>query len=167
MSEKQQNATVTTSERAFMMERVFDAPRELVFDAFSKAEHLKHWWGPKDWTLPVCTIDFRPGGVWHYCMKSPDGQYEAWGKAVYQEIVRPERIVYTDYFSDAEGNINEDLPQTVGTVEFIEQGGKTKVAMRAEYPTHEDLQKVLDMGMEEGIRQTWDRLAAHLAKQTG
>ncbi len=98
-------------ERVLVLERVFDALRELVFKMFKEPEHLKHWWGPRGWELPVCSVDFRPGGVWHYCMKCVDrnqGQFygmESWGKGIYKEISEPERISYTDYFSDAEGTI--------------------------------------------------------------
>jgi len=147
------------------LERVFDAPRELVFRVFSEAEHLKRWWGPRGWELPVCRVDFRPGGVWHYCMKCVDESqgdffgFESWGKAVYKEIVRPERIVYVDYFSDAEGNVNEELPSATSTLLFEELGGKTKLTCHAAYASPEELQKVIDMGMLQGIGETWDRMS--------
>lgn len=151
-----------------ILERVFAAPQELVFKAFSEAEHLKHWWGPRGWTLTVCNVDFRPEGVWHYCMKCMDknqGDFygmESWGKAVYQEIVEPEKIVYVDYFSDAEGDINEQLPPSTITTTFTEQDGKTKVVSRAEFASKEAVETVVKMGMEQGIKETWDRLAEHL-----
>lgn len=151
-------------ERILVLERVFDAPRELVFQMFKEPEHLKRWWGPKGWEIPVCTVDFRPGGVWHYCMKCVDpnqGEFygmEAWGKGVYREIVEPERIIYNDYFSDAEGNVNDDLPTSLITMEFIDLGGKTKLVNRSEYVSAEALQNVMDMGMLQGITETWDRL---------
>lgn len=154
-----------------ILERVFNAPRELVFQAFSEAEHLKHWWGPSGWELPVCNVDFRPGGVWHYCMKCVDknqGDFygmESWGKAVYEEIAAPEKIVYVDYFSDAEGNENETMPSTHVTLTFEEFEGKTKLVNVGRYASAEALQTVLDMGMEQGISETWDRLEAHLQSQ--
>ncbi|MDT3425364.1 uncharacterized protein YndB with AHSA1/START domain [Paenibacillus forsythiae] len=164
------NEMITRVEgQELVLERVFDAPRELVFKAFSEAEHLKHWWGPRGWTLPVCSIDFRPGGVWHYCMKCVDekqGDFygmESWGKAVYREIAAPERIVYTDYFSDAEGNVAEGMPSSDITMEFIEQDGKTKVISRGRFESAEALKTVMDMGMEQGITETWDRLEEYLA----
>src|SRR5690349_5790754 len=89
-------------DRTLVLERVFNAPRELVFKMFKDPEHLKHWWGPKGWELPVCKMDFRKDGVWHYCMKCTDqkqGEYfgmESWGKGVYKEISEPEKIIYTD-----------------------------------------------------------------------
>ncbi|MEQ2528218.1 SRPBCC domain-containing protein [Bacillaceae bacterium CLA-AA-H227] len=152
-----------------ILEREFDAPKELVFKAFSEPEHLKQWWGPSGWTVPVCNVDFRPGGVWHYCMKCVDenqGEFfgmESWGKGVYEEIIQDEKIVYRDYFSDAEGNEAEGMPSTRVTLLFEEQDGKTKLINRAEYDSSEALKTVLDMGMEQGITETWDRLEEHLA----
>lgn len=145
----------------FQMERVFDAPRELVFKAYSDPEYLKQWWGPKGWTLPVSNMDFRPGGTWHYCMRGPGGE-ESWGKAVYREIVAPERIVYSDYFSDAEGNTVAGLPESTATVLFTDHNGKTKVTARVQFASAEDLQTILDMGMSEGMGETFDRLADYL-----
>ncbi|WP_409291344.1 SRPBCC domain-containing protein [Peribacillus sp. SCS-37] len=154
-----------------ILEREFDAPGELVFKAFTEAEHLKQWWGPRGWELTVCNIDFREGGTWHYCMKCMDknqGDFygmESWGKAVYEEIVDGEKIVYVDYFSDAEGNEADGLPSTRSILAFEEQDGRTRVVNRAEYNTAEELQKVLDMGMEQGITETWDRLAEYVVSK--
>lgn len=167
MSEDKMKSRVE-GERVLVLERVFDAPRALVFAMYSQAEHLQNWWGPRGWELPVCEVDFRPGGVWHYCMKCVDkaqGDFygmESWGKAVYEEIVDPERIVYTDSFSDAGGNTNEEMPSTKVTVTFVELGAQTRLISRAEYVTPEALKKVMDMGMLEGITQTWDRLEEQL-----
>jgi uncharacterized protein YndB with AHSA1/START domain len=153
-----------------VLERVFNAPQALVFKAYTDAEHLKHWWGPRGWEVPYCKVDFRVGGVWHYMMKCMDknqGDYygmESWGKGIYKEIAEPKKIGYTDYFSDKDANINEDLPSTDVTVEFIEENGKTKIVSRAKYVSPEALKQVMDMGMLEGITQTWDRLEEHLAK---
>jgi uncharacterized protein YndB with AHSA1/START domain len=163
------NKMITKVEgRELTLERVFDAPRELVFQAFSEAEHLKQWWGPRGWTLTVCDIDFRPGGVWHYCMKCMDknqGDFygmESWGKAVYEDIVKSEKIVYVDYFSDAEGTESAEMPSTDVTLTFVEFEGKTKLINRGVYASPEALKTVLDMGMEQGIAETWDRLDEHL-----
>ena len=142
--------TISHSERVFMAERVFDAPRERVFAAFSQSEHLKQWWGPKRWTLPVSKMDFRAGGSWHYCMKGPEGE-ESWGKALYHEVVAPERIVYTDYFSDADGNVVAGLPPA-----------KITLTVTGVYTTAAELEQVLAMGMVEGFSETWDRLEEYL-----
>jgi uncharacterized protein YndB with AHSA1/START domain len=87
---------------------------------------------------------------------------ESWGKAVYKRIVEPESIAYTDYFSDADGNENEALPSTEVTIDFIDLGGKTKIVSRSAYVSAEALQKVMDMGMLQGITETWDRLEERL-----
>ncbi|TVY08848.1 SRPBCC domain-containing protein [Paenibacillus cremeus] len=164
------NAMISSVEndRVLVLERVFHAPRELVFKMFKEAEHLKHWWGPRGWELSACTVDFRPGGIWHYCMKCIDpnqGSFfgmESWGKAVYKEIVEPEKLVYTDYFSDAEGNSNDAMPSTNVEMEFIDLGGQTKLVSRSVYVSAEALKTVMDMGMLQGITETWDRLEERL-----
>lgn len=167
MTENRMNSTVE-NDKVLVLERVFDAPRDLVFRMFKEPEHLAQWWGPRGWELPVCTVDFRPGGTWHYCMRCTDrnqGDFygmESWGKAVYEEILEPERISYTDYFSDADGNENEAMPSTDVTLEFLDLGGKTKLVSRAEYASAEALKTVLDMGMLQGITETWDRLEERL-----
>ena len=158
------------SGRILVLERTFEAPRELVFRMFGECEHLERWWGPRGWDLPVCEMDFRPGGVWHYCMKCVDESQgelygmESWGKQVYREIVEPERIVYVDYFSDAEGNVNDGMPATEGALELMELAGKTKIVNRSEYVSEEALKTVMDMGMLQGITETWDKLEERLAE---
>jgi uncharacterized protein YndB with AHSA1/START domain len=157
------------NERVLVLERVFNAPRDLVFKMFKEPEHVKHFWGPRGWEVPYCKIDFRPGGVWHYCMKCVDKKQEkfygmeAWGKAVYKEIDEPTKFVYTDFFSDAQGNINDALPTTIITMELVALGGSTtKLVSRGEYVSAEALKTVMDMGMLQGITETWDRLEEHL-----
>lgn len=159
----QSDQEVVTGERELVLTRTFDAPRELVFAAYSSCEHLSNWWGPRAWPMEECTMDFRVGGVWHYCLRGPNEGDESWGKAVFDEIVEPERIAYTDAFSDSEGNVNEQMPQTKSSVELTDVDGRTRLTLRAEYPTPEDLEQVLEMGMEAGITETLDRLEEHLA----
>ncbi len=159
-----QNNAATLTDRTFVVERVFNAPRELVFEAFSKPEHLKQWWGPKGWTLPVCELDFRPGGTWLYCMRGPGGE-ESWGKAVYRDIQPPEKITYTDNFVDSDGNVLEGTPQLQITVSFEALEDETKVISRTVFGSAEELKRVLDMGMEAGLNETWDRLEAFLAQE--
>jgi len=152
--------------KQFIVERVFDAPRTLVFQAFTQAEHLVHWWGPKGWTLPICKLDFREGGTWHYCMKGPAGE-ESWGKAIYHEIHAPEYFTYEDYFSDADANVAEGMPGMNIRMEFIAQpDGKTKIVSIAQFKSVEDIEQVLAMGMVEGLTQTWDRLEEFLTSAT-
>ena len=152
------------NDNVLVLERTFNAPRELVFKMYKDPEHLKRWWGPRGWEVPFCTVDFRPGGVWLYCMKCVDknqGDFfgmESWGKAVYKEIVEPEKIDYVDYFCNSEGTVNPDMPSTDATLEFIDEGGKTKLVSRSTYVSAEALKTVMDMGMLQGITETWDRL---------
>ena len=155
---------VETGDRDLVMSRVFDAPRGIVFKAFSTTEALEQWWGPKGWTLPVSNLDFRPGGTWHYCMRGPSGE-ESWGLSTYSEIVEGERIVYTDAFSNAEGAVAEGMPQMQVTIEFADEGGRTRVTSTTEFASAEELKQVLDMGVVEGATQTWDRLEQYLASK--
>lgn len=161
------------NDRILVLERVFEAPRGRVFAMFEEPEHLVHWWGPRGWELPVCEVDFRPGGIWHYCMKCVDpnqGEFygmETWGKAVYQEIDAPERLVYTDHFSDAEGNEDDTMPATEVTMRFVDLGGRTRIVSRSEYASADALRAVLDMGVLQGITQTWDRLEERLDGTAG
>lgn len=155
------------SDREFVISRTFNAPRPLVWQAWSNCEHLQHWWAPAGWSVPVCKMDFRVGGVWHYCMKGPmpDGsEVESWGHTVFREIVEPERIVSVDAFADAAGKVNEGLPAMVVTVSFGELAGQTSVTSRAEFATAADLETVIQMGMEEGMSQSWDQLDAYLVQ---
>lgn len=153
---------VETRDRELVITRTFGAPRELVFEAYSSCEHLKHWWGPRTWPMAECAMDFRVGGVWHYCLRGPNEGDESWGRAVFEEIVEPERIAYSDAFSDAEGTVDEAMPQTESVVELADIDGRTLLTLRATYPTPEALQQVLDMGMVAGMTETLDRLDEHV-----
>lgn len=154
---------VETRGSTLILTRQFDAPRQKVFKAHSDCEHLKHWWGPRQWPLTYCKMDFRAGGKWHFCMTGPDG-VESWGLVIYKEIKEPEYFVYDDHFSDKEGNKNTEFPSTTVRTEFTEQDGKTTVRSIANYSSPEDLQKILGMGMEAGVTETFDRLEEYLAK---
>lgn len=153
---------VDKSERRMIVERVFDAPRELVWKAFTEADALAKWWGPREWNTTNSKLDLKVGGEWLYCMTGPDGT-ESWGKATYTEITPPERLVYEDAFSDASGGVNPDMPVMVISYEFTEQDGKTKVRSVAEFASAEQMQQVLEMGIVQGLTETWDRLGEYLA----
>jgi uncharacterized protein YndB with AHSA1/START domain len=148
------------SDREVIITRAFAAPREKVFEAWTTPEHLMRWWGPPTWPLVKCTLDLRPGGVWHYCMGGPDGA-EAWGRAVYSEIAPPERLCFTDAFSDAQGSVIP--PESSAVVTFRSEDGGTLVAIHTTYASPADLQTVLDMGMEEGMGQALGQLEDVLA----
>lgn len=155
------------SDREFVFMRTFAAPRELVWQAWTQCEHLQQWWAPAGWSVPVCKMDFRVGGTWHYCMKGPmpDGtEAESWGLTVYQEIVKPERIVALDQFADAEGNVSAEMPKMLNTIAFTSVDGQTKVSNLFEVATAADLETLVSMGMEEGMTQSWDQLDVLLAQ---
>lgn len=155
MAARSSVATVTT-ERELVIMRIFDAPRPLVFKAWTEPEHLVHWWGPKGFTLPTCTMDFRLGGAYRFRMRGPGGD-DHWLQGVYREIVEPERLVFTYAWADAEGKPGHE---TLVTVTFAEYNGKTKLTLHqavfesvAVYNDHES-----------GWTACLDRLAAYLAK---
>jgi uncharacterized protein YndB with AHSA1/START domain len=137
------------------MEREFAAPQALVFKAWTQREHLMKWWGPPTWPLDYCTVDLRPGGTWHYRMRGPEGE-EAWGKAIYTTIEPSGRLAYADYFSDAEG---AEIPPGMKTdMTFEDHGAKTLVRGVTTFASREDRDKVLEMGMIEGMSESLDRL---------
>ncbi len=163
--------------RDFVISRVFDAPRELVWSAFTDPERMKHWWGPKGFTVIASKMDLRPGGSYHYGMKAPDGT-PMWGKFVYREIAPPERMVLVNSFSDEAGGITRHplsptWPlQLLSTFIFEEQpGGKTQFTLRwAAYDATAEEQKTFDAShdsMRQGWGGTMEQLAAYLAKETG
>jgi uncharacterized protein YndB with AHSA1/START domain len=144
-------------EHGFVVERTFNAPRALLFQVFTQPEHLKRWWAPQPYTIPTCTIDLRPGGIWHYSMRSPDGQ-EHWARSVYREIMPPEKLVYTSTFADEHANPIEGVPEHLITIIFTEEAGKTKATAYIQFSSAEALQVAFDMGMQQGMNMTWDSL---------
>ena len=161
----QQNSdspTTLPTDNELVYSRVFNAPRALVWKAWSQAEHLAQWWGPEGWTLPVCEIDFKPGGKWFYAMQGPEGEM-GYAGATYQEIVEPERIVYVDYFADEKGNQVADLPETHVTITFTENAGKTTMSYLLRFAKTEDRDTIMQMGMEYGFKDSLERLVKHLS----
>lgn len=153
---------VESKGRELIIERVFDASPELMFEVWSSCEHLKHWWGPKEWPMVECTMDFQVGGVWHFCLRGPNEGDESWAIAVYKEIDKPKKIVYQDNFSDKDGNINEEMPGMLVTVEFHAHNGKTRVDSTTLFDTPETRKKVVEMGVVEGMSSSMERLDEYL-----
>ncbi len=123
--------------RELVITRIFDAPRELVWKTWTEPGRVRRWWGPKGFSAPVCKSDFRVGGTYLYCMRSPLGR-DYWSTGVFREIVRPERIVATDSFADEKGNVvpatyygmSQAFPlEMLVTVTFEELGGETKLTL--------------------------------------
>ena len=147
---------VTTSgEREVVMTRVFDAPRDLVFDAFSKPELLKRWFGPRGWSLVVCEVDLRIGGGFRFVLRGPDGR-DMGMRGTYREIVRPERSVHAESFDDFPG-------ESIVTAVFTETGGKTTLTATVQYESKEVRDAVLKSGMEHGAAESYDKLAELIA----
>ena len=169
----QKLAEMSAREGELVIARTFNAPRDLVFKAWSEAEHLAEWWGPKGFSMGVTKLDFRPGGTFHYSMRSPDGQ-EMWGKFVYEEIAAPERIVYISSFSDAEGKVTRHpmAPtwplETRSELTFSEDDGRTLLVLRGG-PQHatEEERKTFEGALKNvqgGFKGTFDQLEEYLAK---
>ena len=146
-------------EHELVVTRVFDAPRELVFKAWTDPKIVAQWWGPHRFTNPVCELDPRPGGAIRIHMRGPDGTvYPMTG--VYQEVVEPERIVFTSAALDASGNA---MFEVLTTVTFAEEGGKTKQILRTRVIKSTAEAAPYLAGMEAGWTQSLDRLTAYLA----
>jgi len=142
-----------------VLTRIFDAPRELVFKAWTDPKRVAEWWGPRGFTNPVCELDGRPGGAIRIHMRGPDGTvYPMTG--VYQEVVEPERIVFTSAALDAAGNLMFELPTTMT---FAEQGGKTKQILRVRVIKSTAQAATYLAGMEAGWTQSLERLASYVA----
>lgn len=138
VSKATSNPEKKSGERELVIARLFDAPRQLVWKAWTDPEHLMKWWGPKSFTAPVCKMDFRVGGKYLFCMRSPEGQ-DFWSTGVYREIVPLEKIVCTDSFADENGNIVPasqygmpgDWPEELlVTITFEDEDGKTKMTLK-------------------------------------
>jgi len=154
------SAAAKSAERAIVIERVFDAPRSLVFKAWTDSERLARWWGPKGFTNPVCEIDARPGGAIRIVMRTPNGaEYPM--KGVFREITDPERLVFTNIAIDAAGNL---LIDGLTTVTFAEHGGKTKLTLHASALALNAIAAAMLEGMHAGWSESLDRLAEYLAK---
>jgi uncharacterized protein YndB with AHSA1/START domain len=142
----------TLSETEISMTRLFDAPRELVFEAMSKPEHIKEWWGRlgEGYSVPVCEVDFRVGGKWRFVNRHPKGDAAFHGE--YLEIDVPGRIVFTEIY--------EAFPDTVSVVtsELMEEAGKTRFKAVVRYPSLLVLDEVIKSGMARGAGISYDRL---------
>jgi uncharacterized protein YndB with AHSA1/START domain len=151
--------TKPPAERQLTITRVFDAPRELVFKAWTDAKHLAQWWGPKGFTNPVCDMDARVGGLLRMHMRAPDGTVYPM-KGEIRELVAPERLVFSNIAVDVAGR---HLLEGLTTVTFADEGGKTKMTLHTKaVAVVEDAVAYLQ-GMEAGWTQSIDKLQAFLA----
>ncbi|NLE36663.1 MAG: SRPBCC family protein [Pirellulaceae bacterium] len=141
----------TPSDRELVAIRTVDAPRRLVWDAWTNPKHVPQWMlGPEGWTMPVCEIDLRPGGTWHFGWRGSDGtEMEMHG--VYQEVTAPERLVNTESWGG-------DWPETLDTLVLSEENGKTTMTCTILYPSREDRDAAIATGMKDGWSESYDRL---------
>ncbi|GAA1346810.1 SRPBCC family protein [Saccharothrix algeriensis] len=146
----------TPSDAEVAVTRTFDAPRRLVFDAFTKPEHIVHWMlGPEGWTMPVCEVDLRPGGRWHMVWRRADGAGMSMTGA-YLEVTPHSRTVQTESWG-------EDWAETVNTTTFTEDGPRTTVVQTMKYPSTAARDRAMRTGMTDGADTSYDRLAEYLA----
>jgi uncharacterized protein YndB with AHSA1/START domain len=151
--EERDSPETAAVDRRLVIERVFDAPRALVFRAWTERGHLIRWWGPRGFTAPFCEMDVRPGGAYRACIRSAEGK-DYWMQGVYREIAAPERLVFTFAWDD------EPDRETLVTVTFAEQDGKTKLTFeQATFATVADRDSHRD-----GWAEAFDDLAAYLAE---
>jgi uncharacterized protein YndB with AHSA1/START domain len=147
--------------RSIIATRIFDAPRELVFEAWVDPKHLAQWWGPNGFTTTTSAFDGRPGGVWRFVMHGPDGR-DYQNRITYEEVVRPERLVYSHG-----GSAGIEPVHFMVTVTFEDLGGKTRLNMHMLFPSAAQRDRVIgEYGADTGLAQTLARLAEHLAKLT-
>ncbi|MGA7750016.1 MAG: SRPBCC domain-containing protein [Gallionella sp.] len=157
----------------FVISREFDVPRDFMFKVWTDPEHMQRWWGPKDFKGVYSKMDLRPGGSYHYCIRSPDG-HDMWGKFVYREIVKPERIVFVNSFSDDKGGVTRHPMSPIwplemlSTITFTWHAGKTTITVRwIPLNATEEERKTFEGGfesMQKGWGGTMDQLADYLAK---
>jgi uncharacterized protein YndB with AHSA1/START domain len=145
----------TPTDREVVLTRVFDAPRHLVFDAFTKPELLKRWFGPRGWSLVVCEVDLKVGGGWRFVLRGPDGR-EMGMRGVYREIDAPERTIHMESFDDYPG-------ESQVTTLLVEQDGRTTLTATILYPSKEVRDIVIKSGMEHGAAESYDKLAELLS----
>ena len=148
-------------ERIVMLSRVFEAPRERVFAAWTRAEHLAHWFGPRGFTVPACEADPRAGGEIKLCMRSPQGE-DFWVRGVFRELVAPERVLIWCVADDEAGNLA--IEETI-EARFTEEAGRTRLSLRATASGSSERARAMLEGMEPGWHQTIDRLGSHVDRK--
>lgn len=153
MAARKSNAAADTSDQVVVITRILDAPPEVVFKAWTDPEQVVKWWGPKGFTVPFCEMDVRVGGAWRMCMRSAEG-VDYWHHGTFREVVKPRRLVFTHWWEE------ENTYETLITVTFDDQGGKTKMAFE-----HGVFKSVETRDSHaEGWSECFDNLAALVAK---
>lgn len=156
---------VTTDNNVLRLEREFDAPVADVWRAWTDAEILEQWWAPLPWKAVTKSMNFTEGGQWHYYMLSPQGEKQ-WCIVRYEDIVPQKKYKALDAFSDEDGKVNKEMPSGQWVNEFSSTPGGSKVNCTLTYKTKEDVQRLIEMGMIEGITMTCKQLDEILKKVT-
>lgn len=165
--------TKASADREFVLSRTFDAPRDLVWKAWTDPKRLMEWWGPKGFTMKVAKLDLKPGGTFLYCLGGPNGQ-DMWGKFAFREVVPPQKLEFINSFSNEQGEVtrhplHEKWPlELLSTITFAEYGGQTTITVRwIPFNATEDERKTFGenhASMNQGWGGTMDQLAAYLAR---
>ena len=145
----------TPNDREVVITRVVDAPRHLVFEAWTDPKYIPRWLAPMDWTMPVCEMDARPGGKWRYVYRKNDGSEMVLSGTV-REVSPPERLVSTESWGP-------DWPETVNTLMLTEIAGRTTVTLTVTYPSKEARDAALESGMKDGLEEGFAKLDALVA----
>ena len=143
------------SDQEIVLTREFDFPRDLVFEAFTRPEHIAQWWGPRGTTVPSCQMDFRAGGKWRFVSRDADGN-EFGFRGEIREVVPPERIVQTFEFEGMPGHISVD------TLRLEDLGGRTRMTVTSQFDSVMDRDGMLQSGMEKGAAESYERLSEYL-----
>lgn len=157
--------TVGDDKKTLIVARTFHAPKSKVWRAYSDPKILARWWGPRGWETEIKHMDFSNGGCWHYGMKCMDPAQEewygktSWGRASFSTIQPQDSFEYVDEFCDENGVVTPGMPQAKTTLTLVEDNGGTRVTLVTEYDSAETLRQVLEMGMEDGFAETWQKLA--------
>ncbi|QIF04703.1 SRPBCC domain-containing protein [Roseimicrobium sp. ORNL1] len=171
--EKSTTAEAAAAVQPFVITRTLNAPRDLVWKAWTEPERLAQWWGPKGCTIKVHQLDLRPGGIFHYTMSFPGGGDDMWCRFAFREVTPPQRIVWVNSFSDAEGGItrppfDDNWPlEILNEVTLTEENGKTQLTLHAT-PINATAEEVQTFdtnraSLNQGYSGTWDQLEEYLA----
>lgn len=143
--------------KSILISRIFNAPLETVWRAYTESELLGLWWAPQPWKAETKIMNFTVGGYWLYAMVSPEGK-KHWGRMNYVAIDHHKSFDLEDAFCDENGNFNKELPVSKGQISFTQQTDGTLVEFKMIYPSESDLQKIVEMGFEQGITMTLNHL---------
>lgn len=153
-----------------IVDKIFEVSRAQLFEMFTKTKHLEQFWGPRGWELVRSSMNFEEEGEWFYGMQDLEPLTEnqgmtTWGLTVYKEIIDTEKIVSIDYFTDERGEINRELPiaKVVMTFEDLDNN-RSILKTQTTYQSEEELQKLVDAGLLQGVAETWERLSEHLSE---